>query len=42
VVIGSALLDEDGTVLDSRAAVLAAWRESSEVVIRRKFPATPT
>ena len=34
------VFDWDGTLLDSRAALLAAWHESTEAVIGRRFPAT--
>jgi HAD superfamily hydrolase (TIGR01509 family) len=38
--ITAVLLDWDGTLIDSRAALLAAWHESTEAVIGRRFPAT--
>jgi HAD superfamily hydrolase (TIGR01509 family) len=34
------VFDWDGTLLDSRAALLAAWHESTEDVLGRRFPAT--
>jgi HAD superfamily hydrolase (TIGR01509 family) len=39
--ISAVLFDWDGTLLDSRAALLGAWHESTEEVIGRRFPATP-
>jgi HAD superfamily hydrolase (TIGR01509 family) len=39
-VIRAALFDWDGTLLDSRAALLRAWHESTEAVVGRRFPAT--
>lgn len=39
--VAAALFDWDGTLLDSRAALLAAWRESTAAVIGRSYPATP-
>jgi HAD superfamily hydrolase (TIGR01509 family) len=36
----AALFDWDGTLIDSRAALLAAWRESTAAVIGRSYPAT--
>jgi HAD superfamily hydrolase (TIGR01509 family) len=41
VSVAAALFDWDGTLLDSRAALLAAWRESTAAVIGRSYPATP-
>jgi HAD superfamily hydrolase (TIGR01509 family) len=38
--VSAALFDWDGTLLDSRAALLAAWRESTAAVIGRIYPAT--
>jgi HAD superfamily hydrolase (TIGR01509 family) len=38
--ITAVLFDWDGTLIDSRAALLAAWHESTEAVIGRRFPAT--
>jgi len=38
-VITAVLFDWDGTLIDSRAALLAAWHESTEAVIGRRFPA---
>ena len=32
--------DWDGTLLDSRAALLGAWHEATEQVLGRRFPAT--
>jgi HAD superfamily hydrolase (TIGR01509 family) len=37
----AALFDWDGTLLDSRVALLAAWRESTAAVIGRIYPRTP-
>lgn len=37
----AALFDWDGTLIDSRAALLAAWHESSERVLGRRYPVTP-
>jgi HAD superfamily hydrolase (TIGR01509 family) len=34
------VFDWDGTLLDSRAALLAAWHESTEDVLGRQFPVT--
>ena len=34
------LFDWDGTLVDSRAALLAAWHRSTEAVLGRRFPAT--
>ena len=36
----AALLDWDGTLVDSRAALLAAWRDSTARVLGRSYPAT--
>jgi HAD superfamily hydrolase (TIGR01509 family) len=38
--VTAALFDWDGTLLDSRAALLSAWRESTEAVLGRSYPAT--
>jgi HAD superfamily hydrolase (TIGR01509 family) len=38
--IDALLFDWDGTLIDSRAALLAAWHESTEAVVGRRFPAT--
>ncbi len=38
--IAAVLFDWDGTLVDSRAALLAAWHESTEAVIGRRFPTT--
>ena len=38
--ITAVLFDWDGTLIDSRAALLAAWHESTEAVIGHRFPAT--
>jgi HAD superfamily hydrolase (TIGR01509 family) len=38
--ITAVLFDWDGTLIDSRAALLAAWHESTEAMIGRRFPAT--
>jgi HAD superfamily hydrolase (TIGR01509 family) len=38
--ITAVLFDWDGTLIDSRAALLAAWHESTEAVLDRRFPAT--
>ncbi len=38
--ITAVLFDWDGTLIDSRAALLAAWHESTEAVLGRRFPAT--
>jgi HAD superfamily hydrolase (TIGR01509 family) len=38
--IAAVLFDWDGTLIDSRAALLAAWQESTEAVLGRRFPAT--
>lgn len=37
----AALFDWDGTLIDSREALLAAWHASSSAVVGRRFPATP-
>jgi HAD superfamily hydrolase (TIGR01509 family) len=37
--ITAVLFDWDGTLVDSRAALLAAWHESTERVLGRRFPA---
>jgi HAD superfamily hydrolase (TIGR01509 family) len=39
--VAAALFDWDGTLIDSRAALLAAWRESTSRVLGRAYPATP-
>jgi HAD superfamily hydrolase (TIGR01509 family) len=38
--LAAALFDWDGTLIDSRDALLAAWRESTERVLGRSYPAT--
>jgi HAD superfamily hydrolase (TIGR01509 family) len=38
--VTAALFDWDGTLIDSRAALLSAWRESTEAVLGRSYPAT--
>ena len=38
--ITAVLFDWDGTLIDSRAALLAAWHESTEQVLGRRYPAT--
>jgi HAD superfamily hydrolase (TIGR01509 family) len=38
--ITAVLFDWDGTLIDSRAALLAAWHESTEAVVGRRFPVT--
>ena len=38
--ITAVLFDWDGTLIDSRDALLAAWHESTEAVVGRRFPAT--
>jgi len=38
--ITAVLFDWDGTLIDSHAALLAAWHESTEAVLDRRFPAT--
>jgi phosphoglycolate phosphatase-like HAD superfamily hydrolase len=38
--IAAVLFDWDGTLIDSRAALLAAWYESTEHVLGRRFPAS--
>jgi HAD superfamily hydrolase (TIGR01509 family) len=38
--IAAVLFDWDGTLLDSRAALLGAWHESTAEVLGRVFPAT--
>ena len=35
------LFDWDGTLLDSREALLGAWHTSTEEVVGRRYPATP-
>jgi HAD superfamily hydrolase (TIGR01509 family) len=37
--LAAALFDWDGTLIDSRAALLAAWRESTAQVLGRAYPA---
>ena len=36
----AALFDWDGTLLDSREALLRAWHSATEAVVGRRFPAT--
>jgi pyrophosphatase PpaX len=36
----AALFDWDGTLVDSRAALLRAWHVATEAVLQRRFPAT--
>jgi HAD superfamily hydrolase (TIGR01509 family) len=38
--VDAVLFDWDGTLLDSRDALLGAWHEATEAVIGRRFPAT--
>ena len=38
--VEAVVFDWDGTLIDSRAALLSAWHESTETVIGRRFPAT--
>lgn len=38
--IAAVLFDWDCTLLDSRAALLGAWHESTEAVVGRRFPVT--
>jgi len=38
---GAAIFDWDGTLVDSRAALLRAWHQATEAVIGRRYPATP-
>ena len=38
--IEAVVFDWDGTLIDSRAALISAWHESTETVIGRRFPAT--
>jgi pyrophosphatase PpaX len=38
--ISAVLFDWDGTLLDSRAALLAAWHDSTQEVLGRHFPVT--
>ena len=38
--VAAALFDWDGTLIDSRAALLTAWRESTSRVLGRSYPAT--
>ncbi len=38
--VAAALFDWDGTLIDSRAALLTAWRESTSHVLGRSYPAT--
>ncbi len=38
--VDAALFDWDGTLVDSREALLAAWHESTEAVLGRRYPAT--
>jgi len=37
--VTAALFDWDGTLIDSRAALLTAWRESTEAILGRSYPA---
>jgi len=37
----AALFDWDGTLLDSRAALLGAWRAATEQVLGRRYPNSP-
>jgi HAD superfamily hydrolase (TIGR01509 family) len=37
----AALFDWDGTLIDSRDALLAAWHASTDAVLGRRFPVTP-
>ncbi len=39
--IAAVLFDWDCTLIDSRAALIGAWHESTEAVIGRRFPVTP-
>jgi HAD superfamily hydrolase (TIGR01509 family) len=39
--LAAALFDWDGTLVDSRAALLAAWRDSTLGVLGRSYPVTP-
>jgi HAD superfamily hydrolase (TIGR01509 family) len=39
--VRAALFDWDGTLVDSRAVLLAAWRESTAQVLGRSYPQTP-
>jgi HAD superfamily hydrolase (TIGR01509 family) len=39
--LAAALFDWDGTLVDSRALLLAAWQESTVSVLGRRYPATP-
>jgi HAD superfamily hydrolase (TIGR01549 family) len=39
--ITAVLFDWDGTLIDSRDALLAAWHESTQDVLGRRYPATP-
>lgn len=38
--VAAALFDWDGTLINSRGALLAAWYEASERVLGRRYPAT--
>jgi HAD superfamily hydrolase (TIGR01509 family) len=38
--IRAVVFDWDGTLIDSRAALLAAWHESTETVLGHRFPAS--
>lgn len=40
ITIGAAVFDWDGTLIDSRAALLATWRAATTAVLGRAFPAT--
>jgi HAD superfamily hydrolase (TIGR01509 family) len=37
----AALFDWDGTLIDSRAALLSAWRESTQALLGHPYPDTP-
>jgi len=39
ITIGAAVFDWDGTLIDSRAALLAAWRAATAAVLGRRYPA---
>jgi beta-phosphoglucomutase-like phosphatase (HAD superfamily) len=38
----AALFDWDGTLSDSRAALLGAWHASTEQVLGRRYPSNPS
>jgi len=40
ITIGAAVFDWDGTLIDSRAALLAAWRAATTAVLGRAYPAS--